>query len=48
MTSKCPPRGTSGRYVDEPDLWTIDRPFFVAGQGKLPPRAAPAVGENSE
>ena len=48
MTSKCPPRGTSGRYVDEPDLWTIDRPFFVAGQEKVPPRTAPAVGENSE
>ncbi len=36
------------RYVDEPDLWTIDSPFFVAGQEKVPPRTAPAVGENSE
>lgn len=36
------------RYVDEPDLWTIDSPFFVAGQEKVPPRTAPAVGEHSE
>jgi crotonobetainyl-CoA:carnitine CoA-transferase CaiB-like acyl-CoA transferase len=35
------------RYVDEPDLWTIDSPFFVTGQEKVPPRTAPAVGENS-
>ena len=28
-------------YVDEPDLWTIDSPFFLAGQEKAPPRKAP-------
>jgi hypothetical protein len=26
--------GTSGRHVDEPDLRTIDSPFFVDGQEK--------------
>jgi formyl-CoA transferase len=36
-------------YVDEPDLWTIDSPFFLAGQDKVPPRAAPATpGANSD
>jgi len=35
-------------YADEPDLWTIDSPFFVAGQDKIPPRTAPVVGEHSE
>jgi len=35
-------------YADEPDLWTIDSPLFLAGQEKLPPRKAPAVGENSD
>jgi len=35
-------------YVDEPDLWTIDSPFFLAGQEKAPPRKAPAVGQNSD
>ncbi|MBV9967965.1 MAG: CoA transferase, partial [Alphaproteobacteria bacterium] len=29
-------------YADDPDLWTIDSPFFVAGQDKVPPRRAPA------
>ena len=48
MTNRCSPPGTSGRHVDEPDLWTIDSPFFVAGQEKVPPRTAPAVGANSE
>jgi len=36
------------RYADEPDLWTIDSPFFLAGQEKVAPRTAPAVGENSD
>ena len=35
-------------YADDPDLWTIDSPFFVAGQDKVPPRRAPAVGQNSD
>jgi crotonobetainyl-CoA:carnitine CoA-transferase CaiB-like acyl-CoA transferase len=35
-------------YADEPDLWTIDSPFFLAGQEKAPLRTAPAVGEHSE
>ena len=35
-------------YVDEPDLWTIDSPFFLAGEDKVPPRKAPAVGENTD
>ena len=35
-------------YVDEPELLTIDSPFFVAGQDKVKPRTAPAVGENSD
>jgi crotonobetainyl-CoA:carnitine CoA-transferase CaiB-like acyl-CoA transferase len=36
-------------YVDEPDLWTIDSPFFLAGQEKLPPRAAPRTpGQHSD
>ena len=36
-------------YVDEPDLWTIDSPFFLAGQEKVPPRAAPRTpGQHSD
>jgi formyl-CoA transferase len=35
-------------YADDPDLWTIDSPFFMAGQEKVPPRTAPAVGQNSD
>ena len=35
-------------YADDPDLWTIDSPLFLAGQEKLPPRTAPAVGQNSD
>jgi len=35
-------------YVDEPELLTIDSPFFVAGQAKVKPRKAPDVGENSD
>ena len=35
-------------YADAPDLWTIDSPFFLAGEEKVPPRTAPAVGENSD
>jgi crotonobetainyl-CoA:carnitine CoA-transferase CaiB-like acyl-CoA transferase len=35
-------------YADEPELWTIDSPFFLAGQDKVAPRTAPAVGENSD
>ena len=35
-------------YADDPDLWTIDSPFFLAGQQKVPPRKAPAVGQNSD
>ena len=35
-------------YADNPELWTIDSPFFLAGQEKVPPRTAPAVGQNSE
>jgi crotonobetainyl-CoA:carnitine CoA-transferase CaiB-like acyl-CoA transferase len=35
-------------YEDEPELWTIDSPFFVAGQDKVQPRKAPGVGENSD
>ncbi len=35
-------------YADDPDLWTIDSPFFLAGQEKVPPRTAPAVGQNSD
>ena len=35
-------------YADDPDLWTIDSPFFLAGQEKVPPRSAPAVGQNSD
>jgi crotonobetainyl-CoA:carnitine CoA-transferase CaiB-like acyl-CoA transferase len=35
-------------YADEPDLWTIDSPFFLAGQKKVPLHTAPAVGEHSE
>ena len=35
-------------YEDDPDLWTIDSPFFVAGQDKVTPRTAPSVGANSD
>jgi len=35
-------------YADDPELWTIDSPFFVAGQDKVAPRSAPAVGQNSD
>jgi crotonobetainyl-CoA:carnitine CoA-transferase CaiB-like acyl-CoA transferase len=35
-------------YADHPDLWTVDSPFFLAGQEKVPPRTAPAVGQNSD
>ncbi|HWD60551.1 MAG TPA: CoA transferase [Stellaceae bacterium] len=36
-------------YVDDPDLWTIDSPFFLAGQDKVPPRAAPRTpGQHSD
>jgi crotonobetainyl-CoA:carnitine CoA-transferase CaiB-like acyl-CoA transferase len=35
-------------YVDDPDLWTIDSPFFLAGQDKVAPHTAPAVGQNSD
>jgi len=36
-------------YVDEPDLWTIDSPFFLAGQEKVAPRAAPRIpGQHSD
>src|SRR5579885_3267463 len=35
-------------FADRPDVWTIDSPFFLAGQDKVPPRTAPAVGENSD
>ena len=35
-------------YADDPELWTIDSPFFLAGQDKVPPRTAPAVGQNSD
>jgi crotonobetainyl-CoA:carnitine CoA-transferase CaiB-like acyl-CoA transferase len=35
-------------YADDPDLWTIDSPFFLAGQDKVKPRKAPAIGENSD
>ncbi len=35
-------------YADDPELWTIDSPFFLAGQEKVPPRRAPAVGQNSD
>jgi formyl-CoA transferase len=30
------------------DLLTIDSPFAIRGQDKVPPRRAPAVGEHSE
>jgi crotonobetainyl-CoA:carnitine CoA-transferase CaiB-like acyl-CoA transferase len=40
--------GCLRRYADEPDLWTIDSPFFIAGQDKVPLRTAPRVGEHSE
>ncbi len=29
-------------------IWTIDSPFFLAGQEKVPPRTAPAVGQHSD
>jgi len=36
-------------YVDDPDLMTIDSPFFLAGQDKVPPRAAPRTpGQHSD
>ena len=36
-------------YVDDPELWTIDSPFFLAGQEKVPPRAAPRTpGQHSD
>ena len=35
-------------YADDPELWTIDSPFFLAGQEKVPPRRAPGVGQNSD
>jgi crotonobetainyl-CoA:carnitine CoA-transferase CaiB-like acyl-CoA transferase len=36
-------------YADEPDLWTIDSPFFLAGQEKVAPRAAPRTpGQHSD
>ena len=36
-------------YVDDPDLWTVDSPFFLAGQEKVPPRTAPRTpGQNSD
>ena len=35
-------------YAADPELWTIDSPFFVAGQDKVAPRSAPAVGQNSD
>src|SRR5579884_2213971 len=35
-------------FADRPDMWMIDSPFFLAGQDKVPPRTAPAVGENSD
>jgi crotonobetainyl-CoA:carnitine CoA-transferase CaiB-like acyl-CoA transferase len=35
-------------YADAPELWTIDSPFFLRDQDKVPPRTAPAVGENSD
>src|SRR5256885_10438881 len=35
-------------YADDPQLWTIDSPFFLAGQEKVPPRRDPGVGQNSD
>ncbi|HEU0217054.1 MAG TPA: CoA transferase, partial [Stellaceae bacterium] len=36
-------------YVDDPDLWTIDSPFFLDGQDKVPPRTAPVTpGQHSD
>ena len=36
-------------YVDDPDLWTLDSPFFLAGQEKVPPRTAPSrPGQHSD
>jgi crotonobetainyl-CoA:carnitine CoA-transferase CaiB-like acyl-CoA transferase len=36
-------------FVDDTELWTIDSPFFLAGQEKVEPRKAPArAGEHSE
>jgi crotonobetainyl-CoA:carnitine CoA-transferase CaiB-like acyl-CoA transferase len=35
-------------YADDPELWTIDSPFFLAGQQKVAPRRAPGVGQNSD
>jgi len=35
------------RVADE-DLWTINSPIELAGQQKVPPRRAPAVGEHSD
>ena len=35
-------------FEDAPELLTIDSPFFLAGQAKVAPRTAPAVGENGD
>jgi formyl-CoA transferase len=36
-------------YADDPDLWTLDSPFFLAGQEKVPPRTAPMTpGQHSD
>jgi len=36
-------------YEDQPDLWTIDSPFFLRGQKKVPPRTAATVpGQHSD
>jgi formyl-CoA transferase len=36
-------------YADDPALWTIDSPFFLAGQDKVPPRTAPMTpGQHSD
>jgi crotonobetainyl-CoA:carnitine CoA-transferase CaiB-like acyl-CoA transferase len=36
-------------YADDPDLWTLDSPFFLAGQEKVPPRTAPVTpGQHSD
>lgn len=36
-------------YADDPDLWTLDSPFFLAGQEKVPPRTAPRTpGQHSD
>jgi len=36
-------------YADDPDLWTIDSPFFLTGQDKVLPRTAPVTpGQHSD